>query len=68
MLTQRRSPEYQRREIEIYDKIREASDEFDWLSIVGMDTSEALRRLEAALEEFELFRRESFESLNGLNR
>lgn len=56
MLIQRSVPEDQQRENEIYDKIREASDEFDQLSKAGMDTSQALRRLEAALEEFESFR------------
>lgn len=54
----RRSAEYQKRETEICDKIREVSDEFDWLGKEGKDMSEALRRLEAALEELELFRKE----------
>ncbi len=59
MLIQRSVPEDQQRENEIYDKIRETSDEFDQLSKAGMDTSQALRRLEAALEEFESFRRKT---------
>jgi predicted nucleic acid-binding Zn-ribbon protein len=58
MLTQRRSSEYQQRENEIYDKIREVSDEFDRLSKAGMDTSEVLRRLEAVLEELRRFKSE----------
>ena len=41
---------------------------FDRLSKVGLDTSEVICRLEAALEEFELFRYGSLESLNDLNR
>ncbi|HMM22389.1 MAG TPA: hypothetical protein PKA10_16830 [Selenomonadales bacterium] len=49
--------EYQKRENEIYDKIRAASDALDRLDEAGQDTAEALRRLEAALQELELFRR-----------
>ncbi|WP_371366400.1 hypothetical protein SRRS_07750 [Sporomusa rhizae] len=51
------SAEYRKRESEIYDRIRKASDEFSRLS-KGADTTEALRRLEAALAEFESFRYE----------
>lgn len=57
MLIRRISVEYRQKEGEIYDKIREASDEFAWRSTAGMDTTEALRQLEAALAEFMLFRR-----------
>ena len=53
---QRKSQEYQKRETEICDKIWAASYEFDRLSKVGMDTSEVLRRLEAALEELRRFK------------
>lgn len=56
MLSRRISAEYRKRESEIYDKIREASDEFARRSKAGTDTTEALRRLEAALAEFMLFR------------
>ena len=48
--------EYRKRERELYEKIREASDEFARRSKAGTDTTEALRQLEAALAEFELFR------------
>ncbi|WP_094603397.1 hypothetical protein SPSIL_014350 [Sporomusa silvacetica DSM 10669] len=51
-----RAAEYCKRENEIYDKIRAASEEYARRSKSGMDTTEALRRLEAALSEFELFR------------
>jgi molecular chaperone GrpE (heat shock protein) len=54
----RKSAECQKRENEIYDKIREISDAFDRLLKEGKDTTETLRQLEAALEEVELFRRE----------
>lgn len=53
----RKAMEYQKRENEIYDKIRAASDALDRLDKAGQDTAEALRRLEAALQELELFRR-----------
>ncbi|WP_371366423.1 hypothetical protein SRRS_07890 [Sporomusa rhizae] len=56
MLIQRITAEYRKRECEIYDKIREASDEFARRNKAGTDTTEALRRLEAVLAEFELFR------------
>ena len=56
MLVWRTSTPYRQRETEIYDKICEASDEVSRLSKEGMDTTEALLRLEAALAEFELFR------------
>ncbi|MBP2663757.1 MAG: hypothetical protein H6Q71_1705 [Firmicutes bacterium] len=56
MLKWRASVEYCKRENEIYDKIRTASEEYARRSKSGMDTTEALRRLEAALVEFELFR------------
>lgn len=56
MLVWRTSAPYRQREAEIYDKIRKASDEVSRLSKAGMDTTEAFRRLEAALAEFELFR------------
>lgn len=56
MLKGQASAAYRKQESEIYDKIREASDEFSRLSKVGLDTTEALRRLEAALAEFEAFR------------
>ena len=59
MITQRRSPEYLKRETEICDKIRAASDEFDRLSKAGMDTSEAIRCLEAALEEIKRLKDET---------
>lgn len=48
--------EYRKREGELYDKIREASDEFARHSEAGTDATEALRRLEKALAEFMLFR------------
>lgn len=57
MLVRRMSVEYRQKECEIYDKICEASDEFARRSTAGADTTEALRRLEAALAEFMLFRR-----------
>ena len=56
MLVWRTLSANRQREAEIYDKIRKASDEVSRLSKEGMDTTEALRRLEAALAEFELFR------------
>ncbi|WP_371362193.1 hypothetical protein SRRS_34080 [Sporomusa rhizae] len=56
MLVWRTLSTNRQREAEIYDKIRKASDEVSRLSKEGMDTTEALQRLEAALAEFELFR------------
>ncbi|WP_371375449.1 hypothetical protein [Sporomusa aerivorans] len=56
MIVWRVSAEYRKKESAIYDKIREASDEYTRLSEAGMDATEALRRLEAALAEFEVFR------------
>ena len=56
MLIRLMSAEYRKREGELYDNIREAMDEFTRHSEAGTDTTEALRRLEAALAEFELFR------------
>ncbi len=56
MIKWRASAEYRKRENEIYDKIRTASEEYARRSKSGMDTTEALRQLEAALVEFELFR------------
>ncbi|MDT8900291.1 hypothetical protein [Anaeroselena agilis] len=53
----RKSAEYKQRENEICDKIREISDEVDQLVKTGKDATEALQRLEAALREFEQFRR-----------
>lgn len=54
----RKSAEYKQRENEIYNKIREISDEVDQLVKEGKDATEALQRLAAALREFEQFRRE----------
>ncbi|WP_371366407.1 hypothetical protein SRRS_07810 [Sporomusa rhizae] len=48
--------EYRKREDELYDNIREASDEFARHSEAGTDATEAFRRLEAALAEYKLFR------------
>lgn len=59
LLMRRVSPEYRKRENEIYDRIRQASNEFDRLSKAGMNAAEAFLQLEAALEEFGIFRRES---------
>lgn len=56
MLVRQPSQQSRQREAEIYDKIREASNEVSRLTEAGMDTTEAHRRLEAALAEFELFR------------
>lgn len=52
----RKSLEYQKRENEICDKIREISDEVDQLLKEGKDAAEAFKRLEVALREFEQFR------------
>ena len=68
MLIRKPSAEYHEREGEIYDRIREASEEFARLSKVGMDTTEAFRRLEAALTEFQLFRRKLGNSFKQLKR
>jgi len=56
-------PEYIKRECEICDKIREASDEFDRLGKEGKDITEALRWLEAALGEHWKLRQEYKEKL-----
>lgn len=56
MVVERTTAEYRQQEREIYDKIREASEAFARLSAGGQDTTEALRQLEAALVEFEIFR------------
>ena len=52
----RKSLEYQQRENEICDKIREISDEVDQLLKEGKDAAASFKRLEAALREFEQFR------------
>jgi hypothetical protein len=68
VLTRRTSLGYKKRESKIYHKIREISGEVDQFFIERKDVTETLRRLEAALEEFALFRLELGESLNDLNR
>ncbi|TWH47763.1 hypothetical protein [Sporomusa sp. KB1] len=65
MLMRGTSAEYKKREGELYDKIREVSDEFARLSKAGMDTTEALRRLEAALTEFALLRIQGEDTSKG---
>ncbi|HML33797.1 hypothetical protein [Sporomusa sphaeroides] len=52
-----KSREYKQKEIELSDKIRELSEEFDQLCKEKRDTTEVLQRLGIALEEFLLFRR-----------
>lgn len=49
-----------KRETEICDKIREASNEFDRLKKAGKDTAEALQRLETALAELWRFKNKTF--------
>ncbi|WP_371377686.1 hypothetical protein [Sporomusa aerivorans] len=56
MMMKQAPKEYHQRERELYDKIREASDDFSRLNKAGLDTTEAFRRLETALVEFESFR------------
>jgi len=53
-----KAPAYIKRETEICDKIQEACDEFERLGREGKDTTEPLRRLEAALEEYWSLRQE----------
>lgn len=65
MLVWRTLSPYRQKEAEIYDKICEVSDEVSRLSEAGMDTTEAFRRLEAALAEFELFRCIRYSPLRG---
>ena len=55
-----------KRETEICDKIREASDEFDRLIKAGKDTAEALRQLEAALAELWQLKDKTFRMGSGL--
>jgi hypothetical protein len=59
-------PEYIKRESEICDKIREASDEYKRFDLEGKDTTEPFRRLEAALEEYWSLRREFVEKSGSL--
>ncbi|XFO65284.1 hypothetical protein SPSIL_013930 [Sporomusa silvacetica DSM 10669] len=53
-----RYPDFKKQETELYDKIRELSEEFDRLNKAGRDTTDAFQRLGAILEEFLLFRRQ----------
>ena len=52
----RADPEYQKRECEICDKIREALDEIGRIGREGKDTTETFQRLEAALDNYWNFR------------
>lgn len=56
-------PEYKKRETELYDKIRKLSEEFDRLCAEGKDTTEILKQLGVALEEFYSFRRNFKENI-----
>jgi hypothetical protein len=51
-------PEYKKIEYELYDRIREITEEFNRLGRGGKDTTDTLQRLEAVLEEFWKFRQE----------
>jgi hypothetical protein len=53
----RRSTKNLKKENTICDRIRKASEEFEQLSQAGEDTTEALQRLVAALEDYEEVRR-----------
>lgn len=46
------------REAELYDKIRELSEEFDRQNKAGKDITDIVRQLGAALEEFLVFRQQ----------
>jgi hypothetical protein len=59
----RKSPEYRRRETELYDKIRNLSERFDQVRAEGKDTTEILKQLGVALEEFYRFRRKFKEGI-----
>jgi len=49
---------FKKQETELYDKIRELSEEFDRLDKAGKDTMDIVQRLEKVLKEFLLFRQQ----------
>jgi len=53
-----RYPNFKKQETELYDKIRELSEEFDRLDKDGKDTMDIVQRLEKVLKEFLFFRQQ----------
>ena len=49
---------FKKQETELYDKIRELSEEFDRLDKDGKDTMDIVQRLEKVLKEFLFFRQQ----------
>ena len=49
---------FKKQETELYDKIRELSEEFDRLDKAGKDTMDIVQRLEKVLKDFLLFRQQ----------
>jgi hypothetical protein len=48
--------DFKKQEAQLYDKIRELSEEFDRENKAGQDTTDIIQKLGAVLEEFLVFR------------
>lgn len=53
-----RHPDFKKQETQLYDKIRELSEEADRQNKAGKDTTVIIRKLGNALTEFLLFRQQ----------
>ena len=58
LLVNNRYSNFKKQETFLYDEIRELSDVLDRLYQEGKDTTDTIRKLEAVLEEFFLFRQQ----------
>lgn len=54
----KRYPDFKQKETCLYDEIRKLSEGLDRLRQEGKDTTDTIRKLEAVLEEFLLFRQQ----------